>query len=100
MVFWESVIGQACTWSVASPGRRLAPSVGALNVHLFGDPCQMSTPVSIVIGAALISVAIMVVFRWEVSGPGILRLDRWTGSIAVCDFDLHTSPTMANCEPK
>ena len=36
----------------------------------------MSTPLGIVIGAALIAGAILIAFRWEIASPGLMRLDR------------------------
>jgi len=52
----------------------------------------MGTPVSIVIGAALIAAAILVVGRWSVfpapSGlAGVVKVDRWTGSMVLCAMD-------------
>jgi hypothetical protein len=60
----------------------------------------MSTPLAIVIGAALIAAAILIVFRWEISyGPGPIRLDRWTSSVVHCDFS-GQPPEKVYCEPK
>ena len=59
----------------------------------------MSTPLAIVIGAALIAAAILVVFRWEIASPGVMRLDRWTGSIVLCKSS-NQRPEKADCEPK
>jgi hypothetical protein len=38
------------------------------------------------IGASVIVAAILFLFRWEtiVVGMGVVRLDRWTGDVAVC----------------
>jgi len=49
----------------------------------------MTTPVAIVVGAALLAAAVLFVFRWEIAaGPStvpVVRLDRWTGSVTVCN---------------
>jgi hypothetical protein len=48
----------------------------------------MGTPAAIIVGSVIIAAAILFVFRWEVlkfnEGPGILRLDRWTGTAVLC----------------
>jgi hypothetical protein len=59
----------------------------------------MSTPLAIVIGAALIAGAILIVFRWEVAMPGLIRLDRWTGSVVHCTAG-GQPPEKVDCEPK
>jgi hypothetical protein len=60
----------------------------------------MSMRLAIIIGAALIGAAILIVFRWEIVGPGIMRLDRWTGDVVLCDPNTTVRPVKANCEPK
>jgi hypothetical protein len=53
-----------------------------------------------IIGAAIIiAVSILIAFRWEIASPGIMRLDRWTGTIVLCDVG-NDRPAKANCEPK
>lgn len=51
----------------------------------------MGTPVAVVVGSAIVAVAILFAFRWEVamgSGtPPVIRLDRWTGKVAICNVD-------------
>lgn len=43
---------------------------------------------AVVIAGALVAGAILVVGRWDVTqGPTVLRLDRWTGDIAICYSD-------------
>ena len=47
----------------------------------------MSSAKAIIIGAALIAVAILFVFRWQITATqdyGVIRLDRWTGSVTGC----------------
>ena len=46
----------------------------------------MRTTAGIVIGALIISGAILFEFRWEIAAtsPGAYRLDRWTGEITWC----------------
>lgn len=44
-------------------------------------------PIAIVLGAALIALAILFIFRWEIVSPSPAvthRLDRWTGKIVFC----------------
>ena len=61
----------------------------------------MNTPLAIIIGAALIAAAILIVFRWEVAMPGVIRLDRWTGSVVHCNVPAGGQPPeRADCEPK
>jgi hypothetical protein len=60
----------------------------------------MSTPLAIVVGAALIAAAILVAFRWEIASPGVMRLDRWTGAVVLCDVSPNQRPAKADCEPK
>lgn len=52
----------------------------------------MGQSISIVAGAALIALAILIVGHWEVIAPqaggiGMVRLNKWTGSIDVCAID-------------
>lgn len=43
---------------------------------------------AIVIAGALVAGAILVVGRWDVTqGQSVLRLDRWTGDMAICYGD-------------
>jgi hypothetical protein len=56
----------------------LAASDGATRI-------MSSTPVAILVGAVLIAAAILIVFRWEIASPGVMRLDRWTGKIVLCN---------------
>ena len=47
----------------------------------------MSTSIALILSAALIAVALLFVFRWEVSSTSTLtfRLDRWTGHVTMCN---------------
>jgi hypothetical protein len=47
----------------------------------------MKVSFAIVLGAALIAVTLLFLFRWEISGVGgqAYRLDRWTGRITSCN---------------
>lgn len=51
----------------------------------------MGAPIAILIGAVAIAGAILFAFRWEValgSGhPPVVRLDRWTGTVTVCNIN-------------
>jgi hypothetical protein len=52
---------------------------------------ETTVPISILAGAALIALAILFVFRWEIVSPSPAithRLDRWTGQIVFC---IHTA---------
>jgi hypothetical protein len=58
---------------------------------------ETTVPISILAGAALIALAILFVFRWEIVSPSPAvthRLDRWTGQIVFC---IHTARKML-CE--
>ena len=47
----------------------------------------MRIPLAIVIAGALIAVAILMAFRWQISaatGGVVYRIDRWTGNIEFC----------------
>lgn len=48
----------------------------------------MRIAVGVVIAGALIVIAILIVFRWQISAATgvVYRLDRWTGHAAVCDL--------------
>jgi hypothetical protein len=45
------------------------------------------TPLGIVVAAVIIAVSLAVLFRWHVisSEARIVRVDRWTGKIQVCN---------------
>jgi hypothetical protein len=44
--------------------------------------------VAVVIASALIAIAILIVFRWQISAATgvVYRLDRWTGHAVACDM--------------
>jgi hypothetical protein len=47
----------------------------------------MRSPLAIALAGALIAIAILIVFRWQISaatGGVVYRLDRWTGNIEFC----------------
>lgn len=48
----------------------------------------MRIAVGVVIAGALIVIAILIVFRWQISAATgvVYRLDRWTGLATVCDL--------------
>ena len=48
----------------------------------------MRFPIAIVIAGALIAAAILLGFRWEISGTaaGVFWLDRWTGHLKSCNL--------------
>lgn len=46
-----------------------------------------------------VALAILISFRWEIASPGVVRLDRWTGTIVLCDVG-DSRPAKADCEPK
>jgi len=46
-----------------------------------------SRTIAIMVAGALVAVAVMMVFRWQISaatGGVVYRLDRWTGNIEFC----------------
>jgi hypothetical protein len=48
----------------------------------------MRIPIAILIAGALIAGAILLLFRWEISGAndiGFYKLDRWTGRTFTCN---------------
>ncbi len=66
----------------------------------------MQSSVGAVIGAIILSVALLVLYRWELvasgtgmSTNGVYRLDRWTGAIVAC-AQLNNPPDNLDCEPK
>jgi hypothetical protein len=59
----------------------------------------MGVPQAIIAGALIIAAVIAVVFRWEIASPGIMRLDRWTGAVVLCDAG-NERPAKANCEAR
>jgi hypothetical protein len=56
----------------------------------------MNNSVAIIIGAVVIALAILIVFRWQVGMPGLVLLDRWTGTVVLCDVNPNR-PAKANC---
>jgi hypothetical protein len=55
----------------------------------------MDTPIAIIIAGALIASVILFTFRFEVEAPSggesmpvVVRLDRWSGEVAVCPVDV------------
>jgi hypothetical protein len=51
----------------------------------------MQNPAGAIVGAIIISVALLILSRWELvasgtgmSTNGVYRLDRWTGAIVAC----------------
>jgi len=66
----------------------------------------MQNTLGVVVGAIIISVALLVLFRWElvVAGNGtgsvaVFRLDRWTGASVSCAMQKNL-PTELDCEAK
>jgi hypothetical protein len=66
----------------------------------------MQNPVGAIIGAVIVSVALLVLFRWELvaSGTGmgtngVYRLDRWSGLIVAC-AQRNSPPDALDCETK
>jgi hypothetical protein len=50
---------------------------------------EITVPLAIVAGAALVALAVLVVFRWQIApssaeGMHFYRLDRWSGEIVHC----------------
>jgi hypothetical protein len=66
----------------------------------------MQNPAGAVIAAIIISVALLILSRWELvaSGTGmgtngVYRLDRWTGAIVAC-AQKNNPPDTLDCDPK
>jgi hypothetical protein len=74
------------------------PSCQALTgIAISGDSAhiaKMGIPIAIVAGAAMIAAAILVTNHWQIvrtqESLVALRLNRWTGLVEVCMFDLDT----------
>jgi hypothetical protein len=51
----------------------------------------MGISIAVLIGSAMIAAAILIALRWEVAlgpaQPPVVRLDRWTGTVTVCNLD-------------
>jgi hypothetical protein len=61
----------------------------------------MNNAVAIIVGAVVIAAAILIVFRWQIASPGAtMLLDRWTGTVVVCDLIRQQAPAKLNCEPR
>ena len=66
----------------------------------------MQNPIGAIVGAVIISVALLVLYRWELvaSGTGtgsvgVYRLDRWTGAVVSCGLRSNP-PANLECEVK
>ncbi|QWG21053.1 hypothetical protein KMZ93_13370 [Bradyrhizobium sediminis] len=66
----------------------------------------MQNSIGTIIAAVVISVALLVLFRWELVAAGagmatngVYRLDRWTGAIVACGQRANP-PVTLDCEPK
>jgi hypothetical protein len=61
----------------------------------------MNNPLAIVIGAIIIAAAILIVFRWQLTGPGSVLLDRWTGTVVQCAINYSGPPPgKLDCKPR
>jgi hypothetical protein len=65
----------------------------------------MQHPAGVIVSAVIISVALLIMWRWELvaSGTGmgtngVYRLDRWTGAIVAC-AQKNNPPDVLDCEP-
>jgi hypothetical protein len=65
----------------------------------------MQSSVGVVLGAVIVSVALLILYRRELvtagtgmNTNGVYRLDRWTGSIVAC-AQRNSSPDSLDCEP-
>jgi hypothetical protein len=66
----------------------------------------MQNTLGVVVGAIIISVALLILFRWELvvagngtGSVGVFRLDRWTGASVSCAMQ-KDPPTELDCEAK
>jgi hypothetical protein len=48
----------------------------------------MRIAVAVAIAGALIAIAVLIAFRWQISAATgvVFRLDKWTGHAVVCDL--------------
>ena len=71
----------------------------------------MDTPIAILLAGVLIAGSILFAFHWEIVGdaritgngnPATVRLDRWTGTAAMCVYrqDLTLDCAMAPSPPR
>jgi hypothetical protein len=66
----------------------------------------MQHPIGTVIGALIVSVALLILYRWELvaagtgtGSVGVYRLDRWTGTVASCGLRANP-PANLDCDAK
>jgi hypothetical protein len=66
----------------------------------------MQNSLGAIIGAIIISVALLILFRWELvvagngtGSVGVFRLDRWTGASVSCALQKNP-PAELDCEAK
>jgi hypothetical protein len=66
----------------------------------------MQHPAGAIVGAVIISMALLILSRWELvasgtgmAANGVYRLDRWTGAIVAC-AQKNSPPDTLDCEPQ
>jgi hypothetical protein len=66
----------------------------------------MQHPTGAIVGAVIISMALLILSRWELvasgtgmAANGVYRLDRWTGAIVAC-AQKNSPPDTLGCEPE
>ena len=64
-----------------------------------GDIAAMNKPIILIVCAAIVSVAILMAFRWQivVNASLIYRLDRLTGDVRVCIKQTPDDPHLLTC---
>jgi hypothetical protein len=55
------------------------------------------TPIAIIIAAVILALTAAFMFRWELQS-GVVRLDRWTGTVSVCSSKEESGPL--ECESR
>lgn len=61
----------------------------------------MGNPAAIIVGSLIIAAAILFSLRWEAFAVnnGVLRLDRWTGTVVGCAPAVAGGRVRFDCEP-
>jgi hypothetical protein len=54
---------------------------------------------AIVIVGVIFAATAAFLFRWEVHDSGVVRLDRWTGTISICQARVTPGPLECNQKP-
>jgi hypothetical protein len=97
-----SVAGTAMFFATWYATRSLAISAPAwLRLPRSGSLPSLTLPAAIIFAAAIMSLTATLLARWEMQFrlPNVVRLDRWTGTIAICQVGDNT-PVMRCDAPR